>query len=218
MAALFNMDETLWLVIAIKVLICVGAVIAARAFQRTRLHSSSVTADTCPALEPCRCSKGSSRPLMRRARAVGFELSNNRGGVLDKALREHVILRHSSESKRPASFFAPNTDVAALVIGTLRAPDSIFGDAEDARVVFYYRDRGYAASPEVFNESAKTSSREETSVVKVVAQMSARGGPGSRPRLVTAYPYWPLPDSNSDGGGLPVRRRTRGRDVELHDD
>lgn len=131
------------------------------------------------------------RPLLRRARAVGAELAIDRGGVLPGLLRLHVEQRHGpgkappvNAASRAESTFLPSCDrvtVLTWICGTLSRPDRVVGDADDARRVFFYRDWGRPVG--VVGASGAVSS-----VIKVVAHMSAVGGLGSRPRVVTAFP------------------------------
>ena len=74
-----------------------------------------------------------------------------------------------------------STELASLIAGTLRQPNRICGDTNDMRRVSFYREWDFIVG--VIGESGS-----ETSSMKVVVHMSVVGGPGSRPRVITAFP------------------------------
>jgi hypothetical protein len=136
------------------------------------------------------------RPTLQRAAAVGVELARNCGGYIDIVLTQHITPRHGVKSvtahdKIPqpppttsqSQFIAnpPGGSLRIWISGTLRSPDAIRGDADDVRRVAFYRDWGCTVG---FTGRART----KTTVVKVIVQVSAVSGVGSRPRVITAYP------------------------------
>ena len=138
------------------------------------------------------------RPSLRRARAVGIELACDRGGNLADVIEHHISPRHARSNPTPradtrnqqSSMFSSavsRENLREWVAGTLRAPSRIVGDADNTRRVIFYREWDCIVG------TTGGDSKAMTSVVKVVAHMSASAG--GQPYVITAYPcqyrgYW----------------------------